>query len=119
MIIFSSVILYNSYHNIIDNDDSILSRYHYRSNWILIIISGIFFTLGSMAFLRAVHETPPMKPLFSYWKLKCVQSDELLGMFYLCFSFETYFLFILQLICHSNIEFERLNGINYSYVVLY
>jgi uncharacterized membrane protein len=40
------------------------------------IISGAFFTLGSLAFVRATHENPPMKPLFTWYHL---QSDELLG----------------------------------------
>lgn len=39
-------------------------------------ISGAFFVLGSFAFVRATHEDPPMKPLFTWYH---VQSDELLG----------------------------------------
>ena len=39
-------------------------------------ISGAFFVLGSFAFVRATHEDPPMKPMFTWYH---VQSDELLG----------------------------------------
>lgn len=41
----------------------------------LLIISGFFFTLGSLAFVRATEE-PPLKPLFSCTHL---QTDELLA----------------------------------------
>lgn len=47
----------------------------YDTTWILMIISGIFFTLGSIAFLRAVND-PPMKP---YYTLPHINTDELLG----------------------------------------
>jgi len=93
-VISSAVILANSFTHDIGDDDSILSRFQYRSSWVLMLISGIFCTLGnspsfiilkkiyiffvsgSIAFMRAVHEDPPMKPLFSWYH---VQSDELLG----------------------------------------
>jgi hypothetical protein len=43
--------------------------------FVLLIISGFFFTLGSLAFVRAVEE-PPKKPLFSSYHLA---TDELLA----------------------------------------
>ena len=42
-----------------------------------LFLSSAAFHAGSMAFMRAVHEDPPIKPIFSnYYHL---QSDELLG----------------------------------------
>lgn len=38
--------------------------------------AGIFCTLGSLAFVRAFHEDPPMTPLFTAYHL---QSDELVA----------------------------------------
>lgn len=58
------------------DDDSFLSQYRYRATWVLMTISGVLFTIGSLVFVRAVHEDPPMKPLFTWYH---VQSDELLG----------------------------------------
>lgn len=58
------------------NDDSILETTAYEASWVLMAISGFFFTIGSIAFMRAVHEDPPMKPLFTWYHF---QSDELLG----------------------------------------
>lgn len=41
------------------------------------LISGVFSTLGSLAFVRAFHSDPPMRPVFAnYYHL---QSDELLA----------------------------------------
>lgn len=48
----------------LDNDDSQLPRPTFAASWILLTISGIFSTLGSLAFVRAFHEDPPMKPIF-------------------------------------------------------
>ena len=39
------------------------------------ILSGLFFTIGSAAFMRAVND-PPMKPLFTCYH---ISTDELLG----------------------------------------
>ena len=48
----------------LDNDDSQLARPTFAASWVLLTISGIFSTLGSLAFVRAFHEDPPMKPIF-------------------------------------------------------
>lgn len=42
----SVVVLYNSFDEEIGSDDSFLSRYRYRSTWVLMIICGVFCTLG-------------------------------------------------------------------------
>lgn len=43
----------------------------------LLIISGLFFTLGSLAFVRATEE-PPLKPLFNHYSMH-LATDELLA----------------------------------------
>lgn len=73
-----SVAMYvNSFTYMVGEDDSVLSKFHYRAIWLMMIFSSFFFTLGSFAFLRAVHEDPPMKALFP--GITHMQSDELLG----------------------------------------
>jgi len=53
VVIIASIMSFNSYHpGILGSDDSILSPFHYRASWGLTLLSGIFFTLGSMAFVR-------------------------------------------------------------------
>eukprot|EP00600_Ochromonadales_sp_CCMP1393_P004390 CAMPEP_0174960330 /NCGR_PEP_ID=MMETSP0004_2-20121128/3648_1 /TAXON_ID=420556 /ORGANISM="Ochromonas sp., Strain CCMP1393" /LENGTH=568 /DNA_ID=CAMNT_0016208699 /DNA_START=212 /DNA_END=1918 /DNA_ORIENTATION=+ len=73
------IALANSYQSqqILGTDDSGLSEEDYRTTWCLMVISGVFCTLGSLAFVRALHEDPPMRPLFGGWYH--VQNDELLG----------------------------------------
>ena len=48
------------------------------STWGLLISSGVFFTLGSLAFVRA-FEDPPLQPLFKSFR-HCA-TDELLGIY--------------------------------------
>ncbi len=45
------MILVNSYDDYLGSDDSTLNTYSYRISWILMIVCGIFCTLG-MPFLR-------------------------------------------------------------------
>ncbi len=95
LVLTSVIILVNDFNEMIGSDDSTLTTFHYRSTWVLMIVSGVFFTLGSLAFVRAVHESPPMKPLFSFYH---VSSDELLGswLFFLaCVPFVPYALIYL------------------------
>ena len=82
IIFFSIITLYNSYHNYdpLGEDDSHLSNQRYQAIWWCTLISGLFFTLGSLAFVRAMYETPPMRPLFP--KMYHISSDELLGEYY-------------------------------------
>jgi hypothetical protein len=70
------VMVINRYYTILSDDDSTLSKQQFIATWILMAISGFFSTLGSLAFVRAFHEDPPMTPLFTYYHL---QSDELLA----------------------------------------
>lgn len=50
----------------------------------LLIASGLFFTLGSLAFLRATDE-PPLKPLFSHISIH-MATDELLASWLFLFA---------------------------------
>lgn len=47
----SLMVLLNSWdqQEFLGEDDSILSRYRYRSTWVLMVISGVFCTLGECA----------------------------------------------------------------------
>jgi hypothetical protein len=67
------ITLINDYVTIFSNDDSILTDNQYRTAWGLMVISSLFYTIGSFAFLRAVHN-PPMKPLFRWYHFS---TDEL------------------------------------------
>lgn len=78
VVIFSAVILANSYHTtVLGTDDSSLSAVRYRAIWWCMVASGVFFTLGSLLFVRAMFKTPPMRPLLG----SCYHcsSDELMG----------------------------------------
>lgn len=48
----------------------------YDITWAMLIVCGVFFTLGSIAFVHAFEEPP--KRAFFYW-FKHAQTDELLG----------------------------------------
>ena len=76
-----AIVLANDYNaSILGEDDdgegNNLNDFTFRSSWALVVISGLFFTLGSLAFVRATHYDPPMKSLFSW---KHVATDELLA----------------------------------------
>lgn len=45
------------------------------ATWILLILSGLFYTVGSLAFVRA-FEDPPLPPLFKWYHLS---TDELVA----------------------------------------
>lgn len=73
----SAMVLINAYHRrYLGEDDSALDTFRYRASWVLMTVSGAVYTLGSLAFVRATHDDPPMPPLFTWYH---VQSDELLG----------------------------------------
>lgn len=56
--------------------DDLLPTTDFDVIWTLLIVSGIFFTLGSLAFVRAFEEPPKRALLYFYYH---AQSDELLG----------------------------------------
>jgi len=76
MTIFAVVPLVQQYLTFYTAHDDFLPAADFTITWVLMIISGLFFTLGSAAFVRAFEE-PPKKPLF--WYNRHFQSDELLG----------------------------------------
>ncbi len=59
-----------------NQEDDILPKSDFQSTWGMMIASGVFFTFGSLAFVRAFEE-PPKKALFS--QFKHLQTDELLA----------------------------------------
>lgn len=77
-IVFTSLaVVINKYDIFLSDDDSNLTKNNFVASWILMIISGVFSTLGSLAFVRAFHMDPPMRAVFSgFYHL---QSDELLA----------------------------------------
>ena len=61
----------------VGEDDSTLNRGDFRATWWIMVLSAIFCLFGSIAFARALHEDPPLRPMFpSYYH---IQNDELLG----------------------------------------
>lgn len=74
--LFSMYPLIQKYSGSYNHDDDILPATDYDVTWALMIISGFFFTLGSLAFVRAFEE-PPQRPMF--YNHKHFQTDELLG----------------------------------------
>ncbi|RYG68921.1 hypothetical protein EON64_04025 [archaeon] len=77
VVITSSVMIHNKYSPLFNDDDSILTPAAFIFSWVLMLLSGLFSTLGSLFFVRAFHENPPMRPMFrSYYHL---QSDELVA----------------------------------------
>ena len=47
----SCAVLHNTYDGVLGTDDSVLSEQRYRDTWILMIISGIFCTLGKIKYI--------------------------------------------------------------------
>ena len=57
-------------------EDDFLPAIDYDITWSLLIIVGMFYTLGSLAFVRAFEELPKVPLLHNYYHF---QTDELLG----------------------------------------
>lgn len=74
--LFSIYPLVQKYSGDYSQQDDALPDTDYDITWAMMIICGFFFTLGSLAFVRAFEE-PPKQPLFHNYKH--LQSDELLG----------------------------------------
>ena len=54
MTITAAIVVGNRYTYVIGTDDSVLTKAPYVATWLLILVSGIFYTLGSAAFVRAM-----------------------------------------------------------------
>lgn len=65
----------DSYLNFFNETDDTLAVFEFNLTWGLLICSGVFFTLGSLAFVRAFEE-PKLPPLFS---CRHLATDKLLG----------------------------------------
>lgn len=78
---------YNSHLKSLAYDDDVLAQASYDATWVLVIISGAFFTMGSWAFLRAVND-PPMRPIFH--NTYHFGTDELLGSWLFVFAVVPY-----------------------------
>lgn len=63
-----------------------LKAFDESATWVLLIISGIFFTVGSYVFVRA-FESPPKPPLFTW---KHFSTDELLAAWLYLFAMSPY-----------------------------
>lgn len=74
--VFAIYPLIQKHVHLYDQTDDLLPATDFDVTWALIIVSGCFFTLGSLAFVRAFEE-PPKEPLFKDYKH--LQSDELLA----------------------------------------
>ena len=78
VVISSSIVLANGFDSggFLGDDSTGLSDFHYRATWFLILVSGVMFTLGSLAFVRAMYD-PPIPPWFPEWYH--LQNDELVA----------------------------------------
>ena len=77
VVISSGIVLANGFDaRLLGDDSSGLSDFHYRATWFLVLVSGLMFTLGSLAFVRAMHD-PPIAPWLPGWHH--LQNDELIG----------------------------------------
>ena len=76
------VVLVNNYYDYLGTDDSALPPLDYRIAWGMALASSVFFTVGSLAFVRACNE-PPLPPLFG---LSCGNSDESFGLWFFIMS---------------------------------
>lgn len=107
-VVTSVVVLQNKTHLIWNDDDSTLTTVDYEATWILMCISGIFSTLGSLFFVRAFHENPPMSPMFPQYYH--IQSDELLASW-------LFFLATLPFVPYCFIYLMEANFQGLSYIV--
>ena len=81
-VLLSIVVLVNNYYNYLGTDDSALPPLDYRIAWGMALASSVFFTVGSLAFVRACNE-PSLPPLFG---LTCGNSDESFGLWFFIMS---------------------------------
>lgn len=103
MLFISCFVLAATYYDTaLGDDDSSLGRTEFRIEWALLLISGAFFSLGSYAFVRAMHE-PHMKPMCTIYH---IHTDELIG----SWSFS---LAVLPAIPYSLIFLKEIGGLVY------
>lgn len=120
VVISSSVVLANGFDmaHFLGDDSTGLSEFHYRATWFLILLSGVMFTLGSLAFVRAMHD-PPIAPWLPKWHH--FQNDELIGswLFFLGVMPLPFYCFIFLVEAGSNsLRLLYLIGIFFSALLL-
>ena len=69
-------VLLNSYSLHFSGDGSTLPESAFQAVWWLMLISSLFFTLGSFLFIRVCND-PPLPPLCGFKCLDCLSSDEI------------------------------------------
>jgi hypothetical protein len=74
--LFAVVPLVQKYESFYQQHDDLLPAVDFELTWALLIFSGIAYTIGSLAFVRAFEE-PAQRPLFHWFRH--FQTDELLG----------------------------------------
>lgn len=74
--IFAVIPLIQDYESFYHKQDDMLPATDFELTWALLIFSGVAYTLGSLAFVRAFEE-PSQKAMF--WWNRHLQSDELVG----------------------------------------
>jgi len=74
--LFALVPLIQKYLSFYSQHDDVLPEVDFEVTWTLLIFSGMFYGIGSLAFVRAFEE-PPKRALF--WFIRHFQTDELLG----------------------------------------
>ena len=74
--IFSLIPLIQDYESFYHQHDDLLPMVDFKITWSLLVFSGVAFTIGSLAFVRAFEE-PPKQPLLH--NFRHFQTDELLG----------------------------------------
>ena len=81
--LFAIVPLIQQYLSFYSQHDDVLPTVDFEVTWMLLIFSGIFYGIGSLAFVRAFEE-PPKRALF--WFNRHFQTDELLGAWFFLFG---------------------------------
>lgn len=76
MAIFGIYPLVHNSLGLYDSTDDLMPASDFTITWVMVIISGIFFTLGSAAFVHGFEE-PPRRAIF--YNYKHLQTDELLA----------------------------------------
>lgn len=70
------LVLANPYIHVYKTYHDTLPALGFYVTWIMVLVSSLFLTFGSLAFVRAFEE-PPLEPIFH--KYKHIQTDELLA----------------------------------------
>lgn len=98
------IVLLDSYKYVdLGNDDSVLPHNLFQLAWGLCLLSSVFFTIGSLIFIRACND-PPLPPI---WKVNVFPTDELFGMWLMVIAVfpAVPYCFIYLSVSHSGVYF--------------